>query len=203
MSLPAAHHNPDNKNRLVQTARTCYTDFNVNQPAYRPRPILAGFLLRYTPGEMQGEIMSKKTELETALKEAMKAQDDLRKRVIRMALASIKNQEIDKGAAVDDAGVLAVVQKEIKSRQESIADARKAGRADLQAAYLDEIHVLEGFLPRQLTQPELEDLARQAIAETGAKSIKEMGLVMKALLPRLEGRAGNDAASAAVRRLLQ
>jgi len=146
--------------------------------------------------------METKTQLENALKDALRAGDELRKRTLRMTLAAIRQQEIDKGTAADEAAVLSILQKEIKSRQESIADAHKAGRADLEAEANAEIEVLQGFLPRQLSADELEALARQAIAETGATDLKEMGQVMKVLMPRLQGRASGDQASQVVRKLL-
>jgi len=146
--------------------------------------------------------MSLKTQLEDALKDALRSGDDLRKRVLRMTLAAIKQIEIDKRLTLDDAAVMAIVQKEIKSRRESIADAERANRPDLVAASQDEITLLESFLPKALTPLELEDLARQAIAEAGAASPAQMGQVMKLLMPRLQGRASGDAASQAVRKLL-
>jgi hypothetical protein len=147
--------------------------------------------------------MSTKSELESALKDAMRSGDDLRKRTLRMALSAIRLAEVDKGIALDDAAVLSLLQKEIKSRQESIEDARRANRPDLEEASLAEIAVLQDFLPRQLTPAELEALAKEAIVEVGATSMKEMGLVMKVLVPRLQGRAPGDQASQVVRRLLQ
>jgi len=146
--------------------------------------------------------MTTKAELESALKDAMRSGDDLRKWTIRMALASIRNNEIDKGAALDDAGILAVLQKEVKSRQEAIADARRANRPDLEATSSAEIAILETFLPPALSSDELDTLARQAIAEVGATSPREMGQVMKVLAPRLQGRANGEQASQAVRKLL-
>lgn len=147
--------------------------------------------------------MSTKIQLENALKDAMRSGDDLRKRTLRMALSAIRLAEVDKGAALDDAAVLSLLQKEIKSRQESIEDARRADRPDLIEASQAEIAVLQDFLPRQLTLEELETLAKQVIAEVGATSAREMGQVMKVLVPRLQGRAPGDQASQVVRRLLQ
>jgi len=147
--------------------------------------------------------MSVKSQLESALKDAMRAGDDLRKRTLRMALSAIRLAEVDKGAALDDAAALSLLQKEIKVRQESIEDARRANRPDLEQASREEIAVLQDFLPKQLTPEELETLAKGVIAEVGATSIREMGQVMKVLLPRLEGRAPGDQASQVVRRLLQ
>lgn len=147
--------------------------------------------------------MSTKTALESALKEAMRANDDLRKRTIRMALSAIRQLEIDKGVTLDESAVLAILQKEIKSRQESIADARRAGRAEMEAAVHQEIAVLSAFLPQALTPEELEALVQEVIAEVGAKTPREMGQVMKVLTTRLQGRATGDQASQVVRRLLQ
>ncbi|OGO40696.1 MAG: hypothetical protein A2W36_04555 [Chloroflexi bacterium RBG_16_58_14] len=147
--------------------------------------------------------MNTKEELDRALKEAMRSGDEPRKRTIRMVLANIKMAEIDKGIALDEAGVLTVLQKEMKSQQESIADAQRAGRPDLVASAQEEIAILESFLPRPFSQGELEALARQAIAEVQASSVREMGQVMKVLMPRLQGRATGEQASQAVRQLLQ
>jgi uncharacterized protein YqeY len=148
-------------------------------------------------------IMNTKMQLENALKDAMRSGNDLHKRTIRMALSSIRLAEIDKGAPLDEAAVLSILQKEIKSRQESIEDARRANRPDLVESNQAEIAVLQEFLPRQLTMEELEKLAKQVIAEVGATNIRDMGQVMKVLVPRLEGRAPRDQAGQVVRRLLQ
>lgn len=145
---------------------------------------------------------SLKVKLEAALKDAMRQGDELRKRTLRQAIAAIRQVEVDKGAALDEAGMLAVLQKEVKTRREVIEDARRAGRPQAEAEALAEIGVLEAFLPQQLSAEELEAMARAAIAEVGASSLREMGQVMKILLPRLQGRASNDQASQVVRRLL-
>jgi uncharacterized protein YqeY len=147
--------------------------------------------------------MNTKEELDSALKQAMRSGDEPRKRTIRMVLANIKMAEIDKGAALDEAGVLSILQKEMKTQQESIADAERAGRPDLVASAQEEIAILESFLPKPFSQDELEALARQAIAEVQASSVREMGPVMKVLMPRLQGRATGEQASQAVRQLLQ
>ena len=146
--------------------------------------------------------MTVKSQLENDLKDALRAGDDLRKRTLRMALSAIKQTEIDKGIILDESGVMSILQKEIKSRHEAIADAERAHRQDLVDASRLEITVLEGYLPKALTPQELEDLARQVIAEAGATSPAQMGQVMKLLMPRLQGRATGDAASQVARRLL-
>jgi len=147
--------------------------------------------------------MSIKQQLENDLKEAMRNKDELRKRTLRLTLTDIRLAEVEKGGALDDPALMALVQKEIKSRHESIADAERAGRPDLIEELRAEISVLEAYLPQQLSTQELEELARQAIAEAGATSPKEMGLVMKLLVPRLQGRASGNEASQVVRKLLE
>ena len=146
--------------------------------------------------------MSLKTELENDLKAAMRSGDEFRKKVIRMVLASIKNTEIDKGAALDDDAVMGVLQKEVKSRRESIADAERAGRNDLVSEAEQDIALLETYLPKALAPEELEKLAQEAIQESGATSLREMGQVMKLLVPRLQGRATGNEASQIVKKLL-
>ena len=147
--------------------------------------------------------MTTKAQLESALHDAMRSRDDVRKRTLRMTLSSIRLVEVDKGKSLDEQEILAVIQKEVKSRQEAISEAQSAGRPELQAEAEAEISVLEEFLPRQLSEEELEVLARQAIAEIGASSPREMGQVMKVLVPRLQGRASGGQASQAVRKLLE
>jgi uncharacterized protein len=147
--------------------------------------------------------MSIKQQLENDLKEAMRNKDELRKRTLRLTLTDIRLAEVEKGGALDDPALMALLQKEIKSRHESIADAERAGRPDLIEELRAEISLLEAYLPQQLSTQELEELARQAIAEAGATSPKEMGLVMKLLVPRLQGRASGNEASQVVRKLLE
>ena len=147
--------------------------------------------------------MSTKTDLEDALKAAIRSGDEATKRSVRMALTNIRLAEVDKGAPLDESGMQAMLQKEVKSQREAIADAERANRPDLIPPAQQEIAILESFLPKGMPPDELEALARQAIADTGATSIKEMGQVMKVLMPRLQGRASGDQASQAVRRLLQ
>jgi len=136
------------------------------------------------------------------MKQAMKANDDVARRTTRMALAAIKQTEIDKRTSLDDAAVTALLQKEIKNRREAIEEARKADRADLVADNEAEIKVLEAFLPKAMSPEELRALAQAAVAETGATSQSDMGKVMKALMPRVAGRAAGDQVSAVVKELL-
>lgn len=146
--------------------------------------------------------MDTKAKLENDLKEAMRSGDELRKRTLRMALSTIRLAEVDRGSGLDEQAVLAILQKDIKAHQETIEDAQKADRPELEDRARDEMRVLEAYLPRQLNAEELEALVRQVIDETGASSLREMGQVMKALTSRLEGRATGEQASQVVRRLL-
>ena len=146
--------------------------------------------------------MNTKDQLSEDLKDAMRAKDELRKRTLRMALAAIKNTEIDKRAALDEVDVLAILQKEVKSRYETIEGAEQAGRADLIAEANAEIAVLEGYLPQALSAEELERIVRETITEVGATSSREMGQVMQAVMPKVRGRADGKEVNQVVRRLL-
>jgi hypothetical protein len=147
--------------------------------------------------------MNTKSKLEDNLREAMKAGDEVKKRTIRMALAAIKQTEVDRQVVLDEPALLGIVQKEIKMRRESIEEARRANRPDLVASSEAEINVLDAFLPPALNANELKTMAEEAIKESGAAGPAEMGKVMKLLLPRVAGRAPNDQVSALVRQLLQ
>ncbi len=120
--------------------------------------------------------------------------------------------EVEKGSQLDETASLAVIQKEIKNRREAIADAERAHRPELITQNEQEIKLLQPYvkmlqrslhLPEDLSQDELDALVKAVISEVGATSIREMGQVMKILIPRLEGRAPNDQASQVVRKLLQ
>jgi uncharacterized protein YqeY len=147
--------------------------------------------------------MDTKTQLNEAVKQALKSGDELRKRTLRMALAAIKQAEVDRRVTLDEAAVLAILQKEIKIRKESLEEAQKAGRVDLAADAQAEIEVLNAFLPKGLSADELRELARQAAAETGASTPADMGKVMKVMMSKVAGRAPGDQVSAIVRELLQ
>ena len=147
--------------------------------------------------------MSIKTQLNDSMKEAMKSGDEVRKRTVRMVLAAIKQAEVDKRVELDDTAVMNILQKEVKNRRESLEEAKKANRTDLVEANEAEINILQAFLPKAMPAEELRALVQAAIAETGASSPADMGKVMKAVMPRVAGRAPNDMVSATVRELLQ
>ena len=147
--------------------------------------------------------METKAQLEIALKEAMKAGDDVRRRTVRMVLAAVRQMEIDRQVKLDEAAVLSIIQKEIKTRKEAVEEARGANRSDIVAATEAEIVVLQAYLPEAIGADELKSMAEAAIAKAGAVSPADMGKVMKLLMPRVAGRAPGDQVSAAVRQLLQ
>ncbi|MEW6284901.1 MAG: GatB/YqeY domain-containing protein [Chloroflexota bacterium] len=146
--------------------------------------------------------MTIKDQLNQSMKEAMKSGDEIRKRTVRMALAAVKQVEVDKRVELDDAAVMALLQKEIKNRRESLEEAKKANRADLVSANEAEIAVLESFLPKAMPEEELRAIVQAAIAETGAASPADMGKVMKVVMGKVAGRAPNDLISRTVRELL-
>jgi uncharacterized protein YqeY len=147
--------------------------------------------------------MTIKTQLNDSMKDAMKSGDETRKRTVRMVLAAVKQAEVDKRVELDDMAVMNIIQKEVKNRRESLEEARTANRADLIEANEAEIKVLETFLPKAMPADELRALVQAAITETGAAGPADMGRVMKAVMPRVAGRAPNDMVSATVRELLQ
>jgi Uncharacterized conserved protein len=143
--------------------------------------------------------MDNNQKLKHDLQQAIKDQNTLRKRVLRLLISSIQLAEIAKGSQLNDSEFIAVVQKEIKTKLDTIADAEKAGRAEMAAESRQEIKELEAYLPQQLTESELAALAEDIIRETGAASPKDMGMVLKILIPRLAGRASNQDASRVVK----
>ncbi len=147
--------------------------------------------------------MDIKTKLNDSVKDAMRTNDEVRKRTLRMALAAIKQVEVDKRAALDDMAVIALIQKEIKNRREALEEAKKANRPDLAEANEAEIKVLEVFLPQAMPAEELRALVQAAIVETGAAQPSDMGKVMKVVMGKVAGRAPNDMISQMVRELLQ
>lgn len=139
------------------------------------------------------------TKLQNDLVNAMIARDDTQKWVVRLLKSTIELAEVSKGKALTDDEFLGVVQKEIKTRNESLADAQKAHRQDLVDAALAEIEILKTYLPAQLNPNELLELVRQTIVDVNATSSKDMGAVMKVLLPKLQGMATNSEASRVVK----
>jgi uncharacterized protein YqeY len=148
--------------------------------------------------------MSLKQQLQEDLKEALRARDGRRKAVIRMALAEIVNAEVEleRNDELDDADVIAVLQKQARQRRDAISELRQANRPDLLAEEEAQLVVLEGYLPRLLSREEVAEEARQVIAEAGAAGMGQMGPVMRQLMSKLKGRADGRVVNAVVRELL-
>jgi len=146
--------------------------------------------------------MNLKERLQADLINAMKAHDESTKWVVKMIKSAIQLAEVAKGSELNQDEMLAIVQKEIKTREESKADALKAHRDDLVLQADQQIACLKTYLPAQLNVEELKDLVRSVIAQCNATSSKDMGIVMKTLQPLLAGRASNAEASRVVRELL-
>lgn len=146
--------------------------------------------------------MLSKEALEADLKGAMKDGDDVRKWTLRMVLAAVKLAEVEKRGPQDESSLISILQREIKSRRESIADAERAHRDDLIAASQAEIAVLQSYLPQRISQDDLHNLVRKAIQETGASGPQDMGKVMKAVMPAVQGRADGKDVNELVRSML-
>ena len=146
--------------------------------------------------------MSLKERITEDMKSAMRAAQKERLGTVRMILAGIKQREVDERIALDDAQVLAVIDKMVKQRKESIAQFESGGRADLVAKEKAEIALLQEYLPTPLSPAEIETLISAAIASTGAASIKDMGKVMGAVKSELAGRADMAAVSARIKQKL-
>jgi uncharacterized protein YqeY len=146
--------------------------------------------------------MDIKIQLTDAMKEAMKSHDEVRKRTVRMALAAVKQVEVDKRTTLDDAAIIPLLQKEIKNRREAVEEAKKANRPDLITDNEAEIKVLEAFLPKAMSSDELRNLIQNAITEAGASTQTDMGKVMKLVMPKVAGRAAGDQISSMVKELL-
>jgi len=146
--------------------------------------------------------MTLKQRLQDDLKSAMRAKDALRKRTLRLALAEIKNREIEVRGELSDADVAAVLQKEAKQRRETLEELAQVDRPDLVASEQAELEVLTEYLPQQLGREEIADLARQVIADLGVEGPRQMGRVMGALMPQLKGQADGKLVNQVVRELL-
>ncbi|MEX0630261.1 MAG: GatB/YqeY domain-containing protein [Chloroflexota bacterium] len=146
--------------------------------------------------------MSLQTDIESDMRAAMKARDAVRVSTLRLAMAAAHNRQIELGHELTDADVVEVLDRQVKQRRESIELYRKGGRPELADAEEAELAVLREFLPEPLTDAELERLARDAVAATGASGPADMGRVMGVLVPQTKGRADGKAVSELVRRLL-
>ena len=146
--------------------------------------------------------MTIKEKLQIDLKDAMVAKDTIRKNVVQLIKAGVLQVEKDKRITLDDEGVLDVIAKQLKQRRDSLPDYEKSGREDLIAQLKREMELLMEYLPQQLTHDELVEIVKDAIAQTGASEIKDMGKLMAAVMPKTKGRADGKEINAIARELL-
>lgn len=146
--------------------------------------------------------MSLLEQLKDEMKNAMRAKDKIRLTAIRMALSAIKQAEIDNQTETTDDSIIAVITKMVKQRKESIAMFKEGGRDEMADKEAEEVRALEEFLPQQLTNEEIQQLIANAITQSGASSMAEMGKVMGILKPQMQGKADLGAVSGQVRQAL-
>lgn len=140
-----------------------------------------------------------RVKMQEAIKQAMIDKDVMRRDTLRMGMSAIKQVEIDERREVSPEDAVAILQKEVKKRRESIDEARKAGRDDIVADEEKQLSMLETFLPRQLSRDEISALVDESIAQSGVTSAKEMGKLMAVLMPRVKGLADGKLVNEIVR----
>jgi hypothetical protein len=146
--------------------------------------------------------MSLEKKLRTDLQTAMRDKDETRKRTLRLALAAIKNRQVEVGGELTDADVAAILQKEAKQRRETLQDLTRAERPAMAVEEQAELEILQEYLPKQFGQAEIAEHARQVIAEVGAQGPQQTGEVMRLLMARLKGQADGKLVNQVVRELL-
>ena len=146
--------------------------------------------------------MDLQSQLMADHKVAMRERDDVRKGVIRMVLAALKNARVDKNADLTEEEMLAVLAKEVRQRRDSLSEYTKAGRDDLVAEEQAALGILEVYMPQMLSEDEIADVAREVIGELGATGPKQMGQVMREMMSRVKGRADGRLVNQVVRQLL-
>ena len=146
--------------------------------------------------------MPLKDRITEDMKTAMRAGEKERLGTIRLILSAVKQREVDERITLDDSQVLAAIEKMIKQRKEAITQFEAGGRADLVAKETAEIAILQTYLPAQMSDAEVDALIAEAIASTGAASIKDMGKVMGAVKAKAQGRADMGAVSARIKQKL-
>ncbi len=147
--------------------------------------------------------MSIKEQLTADMKAAMKAHDKAKLSVVRMARGAVRQAEIDGGhKELGDEDIIAILSKEVKMRRDSLEEFKKGGREDLIAQTQGEIDILMTYLPQQLSEEEIKALVDEAVAKTGASSMKDMGKIMGMLMPKVKGRADGKTVNTLVRAAL-
>jgi len=141
-------------------------------------------------------------QIDEALKQAMREKNETAMNALRSVKSAVKYKKAETGADPDEPTILQVIQKEVKKRRDSIEEFKNAGRADLVDREVAQLAVIEKYMPKELSDEEIEELAKASVAETGASTKKEMGLVMKSLMPKVAGRADGKRVNAIVQKLL-
>ena len=143
--------------------------------------------------------MSLQEQISAALKDAMRARDEVRMTTLRLVLTAIKKREKEARSLLEDQEVISVITSQIKQRRESIEQYREAGREDLAQTEENELQILQGYMPEQASEEEISNTLDKIIAEVGAVSMKDMGKVMKAAMAKLAGKAEGGAINAMVK----
>ena len=143
--------------------------------------------------------MSLQEQISAALKDAMRARDEVKMSTLRLVLTAIKKREKEARSLLEDQEVISVITSQIKQRRESIEQYRKAGREDLAQTEENELQILQGYMPEQVSEEEISNTLDEIIAEVSAVSMKDMGKVMKAAMARLAGKAEGGAINAMVK----
>lgn len=146
--------------------------------------------------------MTLKEKLMEDLKSAMRNKEKRRKDTITMLRAAVKQREVDERQEMADDEILALIGKQVKQKRESIKDFQKAERVDLVEQAEEEIEILLAYLPEQLTEEEIDELVREAIVQTGASSMRDMGGIMGVVMPKVKGRADGSLISQSAKKLL-
>lgn len=146
--------------------------------------------------------MQLKQRLYEDLKKAMKTKDEIRTRTLRLIISSIKTLEVEKMTEATDDDVFRVLSKECRKRVEAIEAYKKGGREDLVNEEQRELEIIKSYMPKQLSEEELKEIVKNVVEETGSSSIKDLGRVMKVLMPRVKGRADGKTVNDIVRQIL-
>ena len=147
-------------------------------------------------------MMSLQEQISAALKDAMRARDEVKMSTLRLVLTAIKKREKEARSLLEDQEVISVITTQIKQRRESIEQYRQAGREDLAQTEESELQILQGYMPEQVSEEEISNTLDEIIAEVGAVSMKDMGKVMKAAMAKLAGKAEGGAINAMVKEKL-
>ena len=146
--------------------------------------------------------MSLKKELMEDLKTSMKNKDSIRKNTITMVRAAIKQIEVDEKVELQDEEILEIISKQLKERKNAIEDFKKGERQDLVELTEKEMEILLEYLPKQLTEAEVEEIVRETIEEVQAHSMKDIGIIMKSVMPKVKGRTDGNIVNKIVKRIL-